>query len=150
MPKSKRVPLCGSEGTKHAFVSAFPTVEHFLTSDEHALDNRGLSHEEQDLVQRAPLQYLREEVLPDIVSGLDLFQRDVLISTGCEYDVKDLGTAYWVSRVGSKCTLRCDGLVVLFQIKCRTRTQCITSLLSYWNIAKEENPKVLSVIPKTA
>lgn len=89
MPNSKRISLCGSESTKRAFVGAFPTVEHFLTSDEKALDNQGMSGEDQDLVQQAPLQYLREEVLPGTVSGLDLFHSDVLVSTGCEYDCRN-------------------------------------------------------------
>lgn len=86
MPKSKHVALSGSSSLSQAFQKEFPTIEQFLTSEQRFPRLEDTSNgETRENIESEPLEYLREHVMPDVVSGLDLAESDVIISTGCEY-----------------------------------------------------------------
>lgn len=86
MPKSMNVVLSASSSLRQAFQREFPTIEHFLTSEQRFPRLEDTSNGKTgDNIVSEPLEYLREQVMPDVVSGLDLAESDVIISTGCEY-----------------------------------------------------------------
>ncbi|GMH42880.1 hypothetical protein BSKO_10799 [Bryopsis sp. KO-2023] len=73
MPQTRRgrVALDGPPSLVESFRAAFPTIEHYLTSDE------------REVGVRPALAFLEAYALPPVVSGVDLPGSLVLLSTGC-------------------------------------------------------------------